>query len=136
MNHEVLHSRVSEARVARVATLDDRSRSHLVPIVFVLDGSTIYSSTDETPRRAKRLRNIERDPTVVVLVDHYEEDWTNVWWVRLRGRGRVVECGPEYDRARRLLAEKYPQYKGDPPPGPIMAIDIGEWRGWSYEQSE
>src|SRR3954464_9556610 len=98
MDPSEMRRRVTEARVARLATIDDNGRVHLVPIVFVLDGDTFYSSTDEKPR-AKRLKNIERDPNVDLLVDHYDEDWSRVWWVRLGGPARILEEGPERLRA-------------------------------------
>jgi PPOX class probable F420-dependent enzyme len=127
--------RVAEARVARVGTVDEQGRAHLVPIVFVLDGDRLYSATDDDPRPAKRLRNLARDLRVTVLVDAYDEDWSTVWWVRLRGRGRAVEDPRARAHARRLLEEKYPQF-GDAPPaeaaGPVMAVDIEEWAGWAY----
>jgi PPOX class probable F420-dependent enzyme len=81
-----LRRRVAEARVARIGTVDDRGRVHLVPIVFVLDGDRLYSATDDGPRPARRMGNLARDPRTTVLVDAYDEDWSTVWWVRLRGR--------------------------------------------------
>jgi PPOX class probable F420-dependent enzyme len=135
MDERQQRERVAAARVARVGTLDEQGRAHLVPIVFVLDGDHLYSATDAGPRPAKRLRNLARDPRVTVLVDGYSEDWSQVWWVRLRGRGRTVGDGPERDRALRLLWDKYPQYGGAPPAeaaGPVMAVDVEEWSGWAY----
>jgi PPOX class probable F420-dependent enzyme len=135
MDEGQLHRRAAEARVARVGTVDERGRVHLVPIVFVIDGDTLYSATDAGARPVKRLRNLRRDPRVTVLVDGYSEDWSRVWWVRLRGRGRAVEAGPERDHARRLLWEKYPQFASVQAPeadGPVMAVDIQEWSGWAY----
>ena len=90
MDEGQLRERVAEARVARIATVDEQGRAHLVPIVFVLDGDRLYSATDDGPRPAKRLPNLARDPRATVLVDAYDEDWSTVWWVRLRGRGRAV----------------------------------------------
>jgi PPOX class probable F420-dependent enzyme len=131
MEHEEMRRRAVSARAARVGTFDERGHIHLVPIVFVIEGDTLYSSTDEKPR-AKRLRNLQRDPRVSVVIDVYDEEWSKVWWVRLVGRGRAVEEGPEFERARRLLCEKYPQFEGDPGGGPIMAVDVDEWSGWAY----
>jgi PPOX class probable F420-dependent enzyme len=123
---------VAKARVARVGTIDERGRVHLVPIVYVVDGDTLYSSTDAGDRPAKRLRNLETNPSVTILVDVYDEEWSKVWWVRLRGTGRVVEEGPEHAHAYRLLREKYPQYESEPVGGPVMAVDVAEWAGWAY----
>jgi PPOX class probable F420-dependent enzyme len=127
-------SRVSKARVARLATRDVGGRLHLVPVCFVLDGDTLYSAVDAKPKRSRalrRLENVRADPDVTVLVDEYTEDWSALWWVRLRGRGRVLESEEERDRAAGLLRAKYPQYAGDPLDGPVLAIEIDEWSGWS-----
>jgi PPOX class probable F420-dependent enzyme len=135
MDESEMRRRVAEARVARVGTIDARGRAHLVPIVFVLDRDTLYSATDAGSRPAKRLRNLKADSRVSVVVDDYDEDWSRVWWVRLAGRGRVIEGGPEWDRAQRLLWEKYPQFEdapADEAAGPVMAVDVEEWSGWAY----
>ena len=126
-----MRARVAAASVMRVGTVDEGGRVHLVPIVFVIEGDTVYSSTDDDPP-PKRLRNLERNPEVSLIVDAYDEDWSNVWWVRMRGTGRAITNGPERDHARRLLTERYPQFEGDPGGGPIIAVDIEEWRGWTY----
>jgi PPOX class probable F420-dependent enzyme len=131
---EVMRSRVDRARVGRLATVDAEGRPHVVPICFALDGDVLYSAVDQKPKRSRRLRrleNIRRNPAVTVLVDYYEEDWSRLWWVRLRGEARVLEDGSESERALALLAEKYAQYRREPPAGPVVRLDIREWRGWS-----
>jgi PPOX class probable F420-dependent enzyme len=135
MDESVMRRKVAEARVARVGTLDERGSVHLVPVVYVLDGDTWYSPSDPGPRPVKRLRNVLADPRATVLIDDYDEVWSRVWWVRLRGQGRMVESEAEGERARRLLGEKYPQFASAPATeaaGPVMAIDIQQWAGWSY----
>jgi PPOX class probable F420-dependent enzyme len=125
---------VEEARVARLATLEADGRPHLVPICFALDGDILYSAVDRKPKRSRRLRrleNITSNPHVTLLVDHYQEDWSKLWWVRLRGVARVLAEGPEHDRALALLAAKYEQYRADPPTGPVVAVAISEWRSWA-----
>ena len=125
--------RVRIAKVARLATTDPDGRPHLVPIVFVLDGQTLYSAVDAKPKRSNRLRrvaNARERPDVTVLVDHYEDDWGQLWWVSLRGRVRVLDTGEEAERALRLLVEKYEWYRRDPPGRPVLAVDILEWRSW------
>jgi PPOX class probable F420-dependent enzyme len=134
MDEARMRQLVATARVGRLATLAPGGRLHLVPICFALAGDVLYSAVDEKPKRSRRLQRIENvraRPEVAVLVDHYEEDWSRLWWVRLRGRGRVVERGREFELALRLLAERYDQYRQRPPPGPVLAIEIDEWRGWS-----
>jgi PPOX class probable F420-dependent enzyme len=129
----VLDSRVTAARVARLATTDPDGRPHLVPIVFAVEGDTLYSAVDRKPKRSSRLRRIENArarPDVTVLVDEYRDDWRELWWIRLRGRARVLDHGEEHDRALRMLTDKYPQYQTEPPGGPVLAIDIVEVRAW------
>ena len=125
--------RLTAARAARLATIDPDGRPHLVPIVFALDGDTLYSAVDRKPKRSQTLRRIENArirPDVTVLVDHYEDDWDRLWWIRLRGRARVLDAGDEMARALALLAGKYEQYRDEPPSGPVLAIDITEVRVW------
>jgi PPOX class probable F420-dependent enzyme len=128
-------SRFSAGRVARLATVRPDGSPHLVPVVFALDGSTVVFAVDDKPkgtRELRRLANIRADPRVSVLVDHYDEDWPALWWVRAEGRARVDDAGPALDRAVALLAEKYSQYAAGPPPGPAVLIDVETWRWWSY----
>jgi PPOX class probable F420-dependent enzyme len=120
--------------VARLATTDPDGRPHLVPIVFALEGDTLYSAVDRKPKRSSTLRRIENArarPDVTILVDHYEDDWAGLWWIRLRGRARVLDDGDERDHALALLREKYPQYRSEPPDGPVLAIDVTETREWT-----
>jgi len=130
--------RLAAARVARLATTDPDGRPHLVPIVFALDGETLYSAVDRKPKRSLRLRRIENArtrPDVTILVDHYDEDWSRLWWIRLRGRARVLDEGPEREHALALLAEKYLQYRDEPPDGPVLAVDVSEVREWRAEDA-
>ena len=127
---------MADSRVARLATLDADGRPHLVPIAFILVGETIYSAVDAKPKRSRTLRRIEnarRRPDVTVLVDHYDDDWTRLWWVRVRGRARVLEAGEEAERALALLVAKYEQYGQAAPGPPVLAIDIDEWRTWTAD---
>jgi PPOX class probable F420-dependent enzyme len=126
-------SRLTEARVARLATTDPDGRPHLVPVVFAVDGDTLYSAVDNKPKRSKRLRrigNARARPDVTILVDQYDDDWSRLWWIRLRGRARVLDEGKERDRALDLLRAKYAQYRDDPPDGPVLAVDITEVSEW------
>jgi PPOX class probable F420-dependent enzyme len=126
--------RLTSARVARLATTDPDGRPHLVPIVFAVEGDTLYSAVDRKPKRSKKLRRIENArsrPDVTVLVDHYDEDWRELWWIRLRGRARLLDDGDERAHALALLAEKYPQDRDEPPDGPVLAVDVSEVRSWS-----
>jgi PPOX class probable F420-dependent enzyme len=125
--------RLVAARVATLATTDPDGRPHLVPIVFALEGDTLYSAVDRKPKRSRTLRRIENArvrPDVTVLVDHYDDDWSRLWWIRLRGRARVLDEGEERAHALGLLAAKYPQYVAEPPDGPVLAVDVTETRDW------
>ena len=127
-------ARLAAARIARLATTDPDGRPNLVPIVFALDGDTLYSAVDKKPKRSQTLRRIENArarPDVTVLVDHYDDDWTRLWWIRLRGRARVLDAGDEHERALALLREKYSQYREEPPEGPVLAVDVTDVREWS-----
>ena len=126
--------RLTSARVARLATTDPDGRPHLVPIVFVVEGDTLYSAVDRKLKRSTRLRRIENArarPEVTILVDHYDDDWRHLWWLRLRGRARVLDDGQERAHALALLQEKYPQYRSEPPDGPVLAVDVSDVRSWS-----
>jgi PPOX class probable F420-dependent enzyme len=129
-----MRERVRAARVARLATIDPEGRPHLVPICFALEGDKLYSAVDEKPKRSKRLKrleNIRRRPEVTAIVDHYEEDWTRLWWVRLDGTASVLDEGPEREHGLALLLAKYEQYRAEPPTGPVIAVRIDRWQGWA-----
>ncbi len=133
-----MRERVRSARVARLATLDAEGRPHLVPICFALDAETLYSAVDEKPKRSKQLKrldNIRRRPEISLLVDHYEEDWSLLWWVRLDGTATVLQAGPEREHALELLRAKYEQYRAESPTGLVIAVRIEQWRGWSNAAS-
>jgi PPOX class probable F420-dependent enzyme len=94
MDATALRQQFAQARVARLGTITPDGRPHLVPIVFALRGDTVYSAVDAKPKRTAelaRLTNVAAQPRASVLADHYEEDWSALWWVRGDGRGRVLE---------------------------------------------
>ena len=126
-------SRLASARVARLATAGAGGRPHLVPLCFALEGDLIYSAVDWKPKSTlalKRLANVRENPQVSVLADHYEEAWDRLWWVRVDGVAAVLPDGEEADRARALLATKYPQYSARPPEGPVLRIEALHWSFW------
>ena len=133
-----MRRRLAEARVARLATAGPDGTPHVVPIAFALEGDTLYFAVDAKPKRTtdlKRLRNIAANPAVSVLVDHYEDHWDRLWWVRVDGTARVVEDTAESNRAGRLLAARYEQYRATPPPGPVVAITILRMTGWAASEN-
>jgi PPOX class probable F420-dependent enzyme len=125
---------LAESLVAHLATVDAGGKPHVVPICLALDGDTIFFAVDHKPKRTtelRRLRNIGRNPNVAVLADHYEDDWDRLWWVRADGVARVLEPGPQTERAIDLLSERYPQYRATRPGGPVVAIAIQRVSGWT-----
>jgi PPOX class probable F420-dependent enzyme len=101
-------------RVGRLATADARGAPHVVPVCFALSGETLYVTIDEKPKRddaarLKRLRNIAENPSVAIVFDRYDEDWSRLGWVMLRGRAEILEHGTEHDAAQTLLRARYPQ---------------------------
>ncbi len=128
--------RLREARVARLATVRQDGRPHVVPIVFAAgDDRTLYSIADPKPKRGLDLlrhRNIAANPSVSLLVDDYDEAWERLWWVRADGIGRVVQNGPERDTAIGLLKAKYPQYASWTTPfGDAVVVTINRLASWS-----
>jgi coenzyme F420-0:L-glutamate ligase / coenzyme F420-1:gamma-L-glutamate ligase len=127
----------SAERVARLATVDERGRPHVVPICFVLvQGTTLYSVLDQKPKsvppeRLRRVRNLLARPDVQVVVDRYDEDWSRLAYVQLRGRARLLTGGPEHEDAVRRLRDKYGQYWSmDIEERPVIAIDLTDVVAW------
>src|SRR2546428_8590138 len=136
MDATAMRRRIADAKVARLATVGAGGKPHVAPITFAGDGDTIYFAVDAKPKRTtdlKRLRNIAASPSVSVLVDHYEDDWTRLWWVRVDGTARLLADGAQAVRATDLLAARYPQYRRARPGGPVVAISIDRISGWSSE---
>jgi PPOX class probable F420-dependent enzyme len=128
--------RFAAARIARLATVTPDGRPHLVPITFAVEGDRIYSIVDEVKPKAStslaRLRNIDANPRVSLLVDEYRDEWNQLWWVRGDGSARTVGHGPDRARAMQALRAKYPQYQAvDLEFGPAVIVDIERWIGWS-----
>jgi PPOX class probable F420-dependent enzyme len=127
--------RLTEARVGRLATVGADGAPHLVPCCFAVEGDTAYSAVDGKPkstRALRRLDNVRANPRASLLVDHYDENWDALWWVRVDANARVLDASgrPEFDRAVELLRAKYEQYRRDPPAGPVVALDLVAWRAW------
>jgi PPOX class probable F420-dependent enzyme len=134
MDTAEMRRRFEGARVARLATVRDDGRPHLVPVCFAVDGDVIVSVVDDKPKRRtelQRLDNVRTQPAVSLLVDQYDDDWTRLWWVRADGVASVLESGGEHARAIDLLVAKYAQYRARRPAGATLVIAIEAWRGWS-----
>ena len=134
MTAEEARRRLGAARVARLATASADGRPHLVPITFAADGDLVYTAVDAKPkttRRLQRLSNIRGNHRVAVLADQYDEDWSALWWVRADGQAAILDDPAAMAEPLRLLAARYPQYRASPPAGPVVAIRVDRWTGWS-----
>jgi PPOX class probable F420-dependent enzyme len=134
--------RAASARIARLATVRRDGSPHVVPVVFTLDvhddRATVYWAVDAKPKRSTRLvriENLRANPAAELVVDAYDEDWSRLWWVRLRGRGRVVESAAERKAALDALAEKYRQYASARPDGDVVAIDVTDVAAWAADDA-
>jgi PPOX class probable F420-dependent enzyme len=130
-------AKLETARVARLATLDSERTPHAIPICFAMDDGVFYSAIDGKPKRVSpnqltRLKNIQETPQVALLVDQYDEDWTRLWYVLVRGKAELVSVPDEQKRAIRCLRAKYQQYDqemlaDDAPVLRITPVRITAW---------
>jgi len=121
------------APVARLGTVTPDGTPHLVPVVFALRDEVVYTAVDAKPKTTQRLRrlaNIERHPQVSLLVDHYADDWMQLWWVRIDGIAAIHHDGDDLHAGRDLLRAKYVQYQSVPLNGPVVAIAVQRWSSW------
>jgi PPOX class probable F420-dependent enzyme len=126
------------APIARLATHNPTGVIDLVPITFAfVDDDTIVTAVDHKPKRTtqlQRLENIRQNPSVTVLIDHYDDDWSKLWWVRLRGDASVVDS-PDPSLVDALVA-KYDQYRNRRPAGPTIVISIADVSAWSASEGD
>jgi PPOX class probable F420-dependent enzyme len=139
VDRDEMRNRLAAARVGRLATVTSEGHPHLVPVCFTIAGpdDTIVSAVDAKPKRTtelRRLANLQANPAVSLLIDHYDDDWSQLWWVRVDGSARVVRAGIAYDESITALAAKYPQYGEAPPSGPAIVITPTSWRGWKFAE--
>jgi PPOX class probable F420-dependent enzyme len=121
--------RLAAARVGRLATVAPDGRPHVVAVCFAVAGGRIFSAVDQKPKRTRalaRLENVRATGRASLLVDHYEEDWSQLWWVRVDGAAEVIDSEAAID----VLASKYEQYRTARPAGPVIAIAPERWRSW------
>lgn len=129
-----MRQRFVDARVARLATVGD-GVPHLVPIVFAVDDDVLYTCVDHKPKRTTKLRrlaNIRNNPAVSIVVDHYDDDWDTLWWVRVDGRADVVDAATAAGaHGIDVLASKYEQYRERRPNGSVIIVRDLTWHHWS-----
>lgn len=126
-------ARFGTVPVARLGTADGQGRPHVVVVTFAVDGDMIYTAVDQKPKSGsalKRLRNVSENPVVTMLADHYAEDWEELWWVRADGLAEVL-ADQRQMAPLRLLANRYWQYRQAPPTGPVLAMTVERWSGWT-----
>ncbi len=126
---------IDTRRVGHLATADASGAPFLTPVCFALAADTLYVTIDEKPKRRdrplKRVRNILENPNAAFIVDRYDEDWSRLGWVMLRGRADILDDGEEHDRAQRLLRERYPQYRAMTLDGlPVIALRVAHVASW------
>ena len=127
---------VESMRVARLATADADGVPHVVPVCYALIGDNLYVTIDEKPKHSearamKRLRNITENPRVAVVIDRYDEDWSRLAWVMLRGRAEILDDGDEHDHAQAELRGRYPRYRAMRlEPLPVIALRIDRVNAW------
>lgn len=133
MDEETCRRLFALAHVARLATVGPAG-PHVVPVVFAIDQDHIYTAIDHKPKQTRQLRrlaNIRATPAVSLLVDHYEDDWNRLWWVRADGVATIREEPAAMSAGLDLLVERYSQYQNHRPVGPLIDIVVTSWSGWS-----
>lgn len=131
MRHEEqwARERFADARVARLATVSADAVPRIVPIVFAVVGEKILTAVDHKPKSTTRLRRLEdiaANPAVSLLVDAYDDDWSQLWWARADGVARV-HATHDLDP----LIAKYADYREQTPTGPVIVVEVTRWSGWS-----
>jgi PPOX class probable F420-dependent enzyme len=125
--------RIASARVGRLATVRPDGRPHVVPVTFALSGDALVTAVDSKPKRTtelQRLRNVREHPAACLVVDHYDDDWSLLWWVRIDGTAEVVEASAAAEDIDALVA-KYAQYRSARPRGPVLRLRVDQWTSWS-----
>jgi PPOX class probable F420-dependent enzyme len=122
-----------DARVARLGTVDGTGAVRLVPVCLAVNDGWIVGAVDHKPKRTGQLRRLDdmhAAGSATVLVDHYAEDWAQLWWVRVRGRAEVLTSGDVRAAAIDALVGKYEQYRQRRPDGAVWRIAADEVRWW------
>jgi PPOX class probable F420-dependent enzyme len=128
-----LPRRFAAAPVAVLTTVRPDGAPHAVPVVFAVHDDVVFTAVDakrKSTQRLQRLANIVAEPRVSLLVDHYDEDWSRLWWVRADGAARVHEAGEAMAQGYGLLRAKYSQYDRIALDGPVVSVSVHRWSGW------
>lgn len=132
---------LDRGRVGHLATADAGGAPHLIPVCYALEGGSLYITVDEKPKRRdvplKRVRNILENPQAAFVADRWDEDWSRLGWVMLRGRAEILYEGAEHDRAQGLLVARYPQYRAmNLAELPVIALRIARIASWGHLAAE
>jgi PPOX class probable F420-dependent enzyme len=133
MNEDEAREHFAAAQVATLGTVSPHGVPHLVPVVFAVANDMVYTAVDakkKTTHRLRRMRNIEENPHVCMLANHYADDWDQLWWVRADGTAEIHDRGEEMAAGYDLLRRKYPQYQRLSLTGPVISIAITRWSSW------
>lgn len=125
-----------------MATVRSDGTPHVVPITFAISNEDLVTAVDAKPKRTtnlQRLRNLRENPAVSIVVDHYADDWSALWWIRIDGLAKVAEGGDtgeaaEHAAAIAVLVAKYPQYQHAAPDGPVIIVQPTRWTAWSASE--
>jgi len=135
MNRAEALERLQSARVGRFASITPDGRPHVVVVTFAVIGLSVVHMVDEKPKtthQLQRLQNVETLPVASLLVDYYEEDWNQLWWVRVDGEVTIEKDGGNWWEARSRLKGKYRQYRNTPPSGPAIFLAIDRLTHWEH----
>jgi len=136
LDQDDCRDRFTAARRAQLATADADGRPHIVPVTYVVDSADrVYIAIDSKPKRQgklKRISNIEANPSVALLADEYDDDWSKLWWVRADGSARMLTDEEGWSGLLMLFQERYPQYVADVPQGPVIEVTVERWSGWQF----
>ena len=132
---EIERAFLSVCRVGHLATADRDGVPHVVPVCFAVEGNTLYITVDGKPKQEgrplKRLSNLLANPATAFVADRYNEDWSRLGWVMLRGRAEILASGEEHDTAQALLRARYPQLRAMQIEAlPVIAIRIARATSW------
>ena len=153
LSAEQARARFADCPVAVLGTVDEAGAAHLVPVTYVvssdrpssdrpsgnrLHGDRVYIAVDDKPKRSqdlKRLRNIATNPRVSLLAQHYQDEWSGLWWARADGTARVIEPGDMPFGVLGGLVGRYSWYREHPPSGPVIEVTVERWSGWAFAES-
>lgn len=138
LSAEQARARFADSPVAVLGTVDAAGAAHLVPVTYVVWGDRVFITIDDKPKRTqdlKRLRNIAANPRVCLLAQHYQDEWSGLWWVRADGTARVINPGELPFGVLGGLVGRYAWYRTHTPNGPVIEVTVETWSGWAFAES-